>query len=211
MSAGTNVSTEATQPRRRKPGGQPGNANALKLKRGQFASAHEVPEQSEWECRTHGCAASTASIPKTSPLPNAGACKRLRALSSGMRSACCVSSFGVLQSRSRPARTLPSMIRLCTWLWSARLCCGWPACCVPTTCWAGRKAAPLLPSLTSPLKMLHRRWRSMGTEATLYSFRFVLFGTNTHGQTVRGVWQRRWFARSKCVMITSVAPGHIHK
>ena len=41
--------------------------NVSKLKRsllspersevGQSASAHEVPQQSEWECRTHGCAA----------------------------------------------------------------------------------------------------------------------------------------------------------
>jgi hypothetical protein len=30
MSAGTNASTEASQPGRRKPGGQPGNTNALK-------------------------------------------------------------------------------------------------------------------------------------------------------------------------------------
>ncbi len=30
MSAGTNASSDATQPKRRKPGGQPGNTNAVK-------------------------------------------------------------------------------------------------------------------------------------------------------------------------------------
>jgi hypothetical protein len=131
MSPGTNTATEGSQPRRRKPGGQPGNTNALKLKRGQFASA---------QCRTHGCAASTASTPKTSPLPNAAACKRLRGLSSGMRSACCVvlirRTHGCAESRSRPARTWPSTNQRSTWLWSARPCCAWRVCCAPTTCWA---------------------------------------------------------------------------
>ena len=34
--------------------------NTSKLKRAQSASANEVPEQSEWDCRTHGCAANAS-------------------------------------------------------------------------------------------------------------------------------------------------------
>ena len=85
MTTRPNAVNAAKEPGRKKRGGQPGNTNAVKLKRTQFSSA---------QCRTHGCAASTASTPKTSPLPNAGACKSPKGLSSGMRSPCCVCSSG---------------------------------------------------------------------------------------------------------------------
>jgi len=37
------------------------------LKRGQSTSAHKVPEQSEWECRTHECVALTPHPTRKKP------------------------------------------------------------------------------------------------------------------------------------------------
>jgi hypothetical protein len=76
MSAATNASTAAAQPGTRKRGGQPGNTNALK----------------------HGFYTKNFSLAERRGL------QATEGVVLGMRSACCVSSSGALQSRSRAAR-----------------------------------------------------------------------------------------------------------